>query len=73
MLFLGKVKIVRFPVNSSEKRSIGKLGVIKEADNDIYVEVNVKIAVKIDVDVDVDVDTGVTGSKKGHNIEVDGA
>ena len=23
--------------------------------------------------IDVDVDTGVTGSKKGHNIEVDGA
>ena len=45
------------------------MGVVKEVDNNIYVEVGVKIEIKIDVDVD----TGVTGSKKGHNIEVDGA
>ena len=49
------------------------MGVVKEVDNDIYVEVGVKIDIKIDVNIDVDVDTGVTGSKKGHNIEVDGA
>ena len=49
------------------------MGVVKEVDNDIYVEVDVKIDIKIYVDIDVDVDTGVTGSKKGHNIEVDGA